>query len=754
MAIGSAPGVYRREIDLSEILISQGVSNGGTVVRAKKGPVRRPVLVTNDKEYIEAFGEPVFRTGLDDTNPVERSIGGNKVPELGYGSYGALEFLKESNTLYVVRAFDEDDKYSAVELTDFADRCSACDAGDGIQVLQGTPEVFDTGDRNSTYEDYYQQGNMNDSKLLVGYVGPGEDGNDYAVTVETINPEAEWLYSLDEFPSETSATRAKYGFDVAPIWLSSNTQVMTTTGPITATDVSGCTVNAAPIITELNGELDYDTNTWTIYDATVDGAYPVFINNAQVTTSALVDGDTTGNYGWWTVTLSGTGVSCSDSYELSGYVTSADGIFAGGAEEVKKHFPIASEVVKLDVFKKPHKITPGDTEWSELYANEDDKNESKIRIQPLESYFGSMIPFKDDDGNELFIEQIINGNSKFIYVKANGRFNVESSWNYDTAILDVPTGTDSSGFYMLNTIRNAYLGGGASTDDSGLTGRDSDFWSYFENREELPVQIIINPNYDDIDKLAVADLVSKRRDMIATNQVGNVNTLNFQDVLNSERYGYPAPSYMSLYAGYSRVYDRYNDKFVFLPNSIFGASLMARTDRIAQPWFAPAGVTRGTMAVLDQNKIYSQDHIGRLYDRNINCVKLIQGTGFVMFGQRTAQLKKSALDRINVRRALLYIQNNIETALNQFVFENNTQQTRLRVFSLLDEFLSGVKAQDGVFDYDVVVDDSNNPPSVIDANQLNVDIYVQPVKSIEFIQFTTVVTRTGVSFSDVRLKYA
>lgn len=752
MAIGSAPGVYRREIDISDILVAEGVSNGGTVVRARKGPVRRPVLVTNDKEYIEAFGEPYFKNGLDDTNPVERVIGGSRVPELGYGAYGAIQFLGESDSLYVVRAYDDGDKYAAVELTDYADRCNTCDAGNGVSVLGGIPDVFDTGERNSTYEYYYQNGNMSDSKLLVGFTGPGSDGNDYAVTVETINPEAEWLYSLDEYPSDTSATQAIYGFDVAPVWLTSNTTVYTSTGPITATDVSGCTVNSAPIITQLNGKLDYSTNTWTIYDASVNNAYPVFLNNAQVTTSAL--GGDNGNYGWWTVSLSGTGSSCSESYELSGYVSSADNVFAGGSTEVAKHFPIASEVIKLNVFKKSYKVDAGDTSWGELYANETDKNTYKIRLNPLETYFGTMTPFQDVDGNELFIEKIVNGNSDNIYVKANGKFNVKASWDYDTGVLDVPTGTDDSGFYFLNTDRNAYLGGGTATISTGLFGDDSEFWSYFENRDELPVQILLNPSFNQVDKAAVAKLVSSRRDLIAANQVGTLNEVTYQDILKAEGYGYPAPSYMALYAGYSRIYDTYNDKYVYLPNAIYGATLMARVDRIAQPWFAPAGTTRGTISVLDQNKIFSQDHIGRLYDRNINAVKYVSGTGFVMFGQKTAQLKKSALDRIQVRRALLYIQNNIEVSLNQFVFENNTTQTRLRVYSLLDEFLAGVKAQDGVYDYEVVCDDTNNPSSVIDANQLNVDVYIQPVKTIEYIKFTTVVTRTGVSFSDVKLKYA
>jgi len=94
----NTPGVYRREIDLSEILIATGISNGAIVVRSSQGQIRRPVLVSNDKEYVEQFGQPVFTSGSG-LSGIDKLI-----PEYGYGSYGALEFLKESTNLYVVRA--------------------------------------------------------------------------------------------------------------------------------------------------------------------------------------------------------------------------------------------------------------------------------------------------------------------------------------------------------------------------------------------------------------------------------------------------------------------------------------------------------------------------------------------------------------------------------------------------------------------------------------------------------------------------
>ena len=376
----------------------------------------------------------------------------------------------------------------------------------------------------------------------------------------------------------------------------------------------------------------------------------------------------------------------------------------------------------------------------------------------MESYYGTLSPQQDDDGKSLFIDDVVNGSSKLLYVKSRVGSSFGYSYNFTVNGLsgtnDLPDGFDDGGNFVYNGDKLCKLQSGVTNQETGLTNTDNEFWSYFNDREEIPVQILIGASYNTTTKQAMGELAGRRLDCIGTVQAGELNDITYQEVLESEKYGYIAPSYIAIYGGYSKIYDKVNDKFVFLPNSIYGAGLFARVDNIADPWMAPAGIDRATLAVFDQKKIYNSDHIGKLYDKNINTVKFIRGTGFVMWGQKTAQLKKSALDRIQVRRNLLFIENNIERALLPFVFENNTEQTRLRVWSLVDNFLAGVQAGGGLSDYEVVCDKTNNTSNVIDTNQFNVDIYVQPTRTAEFIQFSTVVTRTGISFSDVRLKYA
>jgi len=630
----TTPGIYRREIDLSEILVPTGISNGGIVVRSKKGPVNRPVLVTNDKEFIEVFGEPIFTSGTDSTT------NGKLIPEYGYGAYGALEYLKESNNLYVVRDFTPgSDNYAHVDVSPSTLDFTIQSAGiSGTRWERGNR--LDTLDYISIIDDYADDSDGHD-KFVIGALGPGTDGNSIAVTIEPFSPSADWKFTYDEYPTSAHA----------------------------------------------------------------------------VSSDTLTNDD------------------CAEWY------------------------PIGSKVAKINVYVKSTTQS-----WDDLYRNNDDRNDGRLFLSPVETFYGSLSEdLKDENGNNLFIEKVINGNSQYIYVKKGNSVGVE--WEIENGPSDdlIPTAETSdteeeyvkfvsSATTQSNSNRLMILSGGESVKADGLN--DITGWNIFEDRENVNVQILIGSSHNTAVKHEMGRIAATRADCIATVQAGDLDADTTTQVRNAELYGYRTPSYVAIYAGYSKIYDKYNDKFVFLPNAILGASLFARVDNIANPWEAPAGINRGTLSVLDQRKIWTFDEIGKLYDRNINVPRFIRGTGHVMWGQKTAQLKASALDRINVRRNLLYIENNIETALLPFVFENNTAKTRLRVFSLIDEFLAGVQAGGGLTAYQVVVDESNNTPAVIDANRLNVDIYVQPTRAIEFIQLTTVITRTGISFEEVRIATA
>jgi phage tail sheath protein FI len=117
-----------------------------------------------------------------------------------------------------------------------------------------------------------------------------------------------------------------------------------------------------------------------------------------------------------------------------------------------------------------------------------------------------------------------------------------------------------------------------------------------------------------------------------------------------------------------------------------------------------------------------------------------------VWGQKTLQAKASATDRVNARRLLIAIESSVSKSIIYSNFEMNNEFTRLQVTQMVDSFMRRIKASNGVYDYRVVCDTTNNTDDVIDANQMNVDIYLQPQKAAEFIQLQTIITRTGQSF--------
>ena len=154
------------------------------------------------------------------------------------------------------------------------------------------------------------------------------------------------------------------------------------------------------------------------------------------------------------------------------------------------------------------------------------------------------------------------------------------------------------------------------------------------------------------------------------------------------------------------------------------------------------------MNTLDQLTLFTEEEIGTMYNKGINTSKRIRGAGDYMWGQKTGQVKASALDRINVRRLLLYIENTLEPQLADYLFDVNTDVIQSRVKTNIDQFLETIYAGGGLYNWKVVCDSTNNTPYSIDNYELNVDVYVQPVKTIEFINLNIIITRTGVSFTE------
>jgi len=209
-------------------------------------------------------------------------------------------------------------------------------------------------------------------------------------------------------------------------------------------------------------------------------------------------------------------------------------------------------------------------------------------------------------------------------------------------------------------------------------------------------------------------------------------------------------SYAAVYANIVKVFDDASNSQVWVPFSGFAAGLMANTDSNFQPWFAPAGFTRGIVTgILDLGYYPKQKERDQLYKISLNPVTFFPNEGFVVYGQKTSVKKPSAFDRINVRRLFLTLEKQTSTLAKYFVFEPNTLFTRTQLRNILTPIFDNAKNTQGLYDYLIICDERNNTPAVIDDNSLVVDIYIKPVRTAEYILVNFYATRTSTNFSEI-----
>jgi phage tail sheath protein FI len=205
--------------------------------------------------------------------------------------------------------------------------------------------------------------------------------------------------------------------------------------------------------------------------------------------------------------------------------------------------------------------------------------------------------------------------------------------------------------------------------------------------------------------------------------------------------------YVATYWPWLKTIDPNTGNQVWVPASTMIPSVYAFNDSVAAPWFAPAGINRGILpTVIQAERILTQGNRDTLYQSNVNAIATFPGAGIVVFGQKTLQKKKSALDRVNVRRLLIELKNYISQVADTFVFEQNDANTRSELLSIINPYLSSIQQQQGLTSFKVIMDESNNPPSVVDQNQLVGQIYLQPTRTIEFILLDFNILPTGAVF--------
>ena len=254
----------------------------------------------------------------------------------------------------------------------------------------------------------------------------------------------------------------------------------------------------------------------------------------------------------------------------------------------------------------------------------------------------------------------------------------------------------------------------------------------------------------------ITDLVAKRKDCVGLispdrSDVVNIAT-SYAQTTNVEAYfnALGSSSYTIFDSGYTKMYDRYNDVYRHVPLNGHIAGLCARTDATNDPWWSPAGLTRGQIrGSIELAYNPSQSERDTLYRARINPVVAFPGEGTMLFGDKTGLARNSAFSRINVRRLFLTVEEAIKLAARSVLFEFNDQFTRDNFRAMVDPYLRDVQARQGITDFLTVCDETNNTGQVIDNHEFRADFYIKPARSINFITLTFIAVRTDVSFSEV-----
>ena len=214
-------------------------------------------------------------------------------------------------------------------------------------------------------------------------------------------------------------------------------------------------------------------------------------------------------------------------------------------------------------------------------------------------------------------------------------------------------------------------------------------------------------------------------------------------------------SYGATFYPWVQTRDDNSGQLVWIPPSVAMMGVLASSERSTQIWYAPAGFNRGGLSdgaagipVTNVSERLTSKQRDLLYDARINPIASFPSSGIVVFGQKTLQERPSALDRINVRRLVIYLKKQISILSTQILFEQNVQATWNRFKGLIEPFLANVKVQFGISDYRLILDETTTTPDLVDQNVLYAKIMVKPARAIEYIAIDFVVASTGASFDD------
>jgi hypothetical protein len=350
---------------------------------------------------------------------------------------------------------------------------------------------------------------------------------------------------------------------------------------------------------------------------------------------------------------------------------------------------------------------------------------------------------KADTGGSNYYKDVVNDRSNYVWWAAHD--NAGSNWG----------NTLSSTTYTAVTTPKAYSLAGGSDGNALTDGDRSTSYVLLSNKQEVPTSIIVAGQATaSVVNRIIADVAEVRKDAVVCISPLRANVVNNAGSEASAISTWADTVTRSTYAvadsGWKYQYDKYNDTYVYVPLNADTAGCMARNDLNREPWLSPAGFQNGRI----QNLVrlaYNPNQADRdtLYKAAVNPVITQVGQGTILFGDKTFTLRNTSMNRVNVRRLFIELQKTIGQSADNVLFDQNDATTRGGFVNLVVPYLRSVQSRRGITAFRVVCDATNNPEDVVNANEFVCDIFVQPIRSVNFIQLNFVSVRGTATFAEI-----
>jgi len=709
-----SPGVLIREVDLTVGRADNVIDNVGAIAAPFQiGPIDYPINVTNEQELLNTFGRPLST----DTH---------------YEYWmSAASFLSYGGVLKVART----------DGTNLVNANAKIDTDQSSAVGSASLKI-------KNIDDY----NINHADGVADYVfagkTPGEWANNLKVCI--IDDKADQILSIASTSGVSVGAAVTYYFDDEVLASAGSTQALTgwkLEGVVTEVGTGDVSVKVVQRVSSASTvyPVDYAENSEVAsFPATADiggSAGNIHIGaGVAATVSARKDW-----YDQQTISLDNQIIYWSQiapkpgtsnyANERSGrndemHVVVIDdyGTLTGiKANIVEKHVGLSKAADAVSAVNSPQKV---------YYKN---------YLADFSEYIYAGDNPSDGLGNEVVSQNAVGLST------SNGL------WGQDAQDITF----SAIGNYTYKLLGGKDYGTGSDRMKATLGSLATSYRIFNNENEHVIDYLIMGPGLDskvesqakaqeliaiaELRKDCIAVISPHRSDVvdISNTETQTNNVLEFFSPLSSS-------SYAIFDTGYKYMYDRFNNKFRYVPCNGDVAGLCVRTSIESYPWFSPAGQQRGVLnnaIKLAYNPTKTQRD--RLYPKRINSIVNTPGTGIVLFGDKTGLGYQSAFDRINVRRLFLTVEQALKSAADSQLFELNDEITRANFINIVEPFLRDVQSKRGVYDFLVICDETNNTPDIIDSNEFRADIFLKPAKSINYVTLTFVATRTGVSFEEV-----